>query len=265
METKVTLAQGSMLFRGTVAGDGSVTYQIINNLTNFSGPNFSRAEIDTTHLHSTSRSYVLGLKDAGDFTASMNLDLSDPVHKALITDLNATESTPFKLLLSSGDYVHFQGQVKGLPLSGAVDALVTGSLTIRITGETEWHFKAAKANILWDSKLAAVEATGAVTGDFIGSLSATSVGTDAGLVPKFSSGPFVHGVHYRVEGVPAGLTVAMARTSETKATLTFSGTATDTSDTTGILLEMTDAAFAGNLLAADVAGAAKVRIALTFI
>lgn len=260
----VLMSQGSKLYRGTKAGDGSITYAVISNLTNFSGPNLTRNEIDVTSLHSVEREYELGLKDNGDFTANMNVNLRDPVHRALLSDLDSSEKIPFKLLLSSGDFFLFEGLVKGLPLSGSVDAPVSTTLSIRITGATEWHFQDAKAVIVWDSTIEGAADTGAVTGTFVGDLAATALGTADGLVPKFATGTFTNGMHYRIENVPTGLTPAIARTSDTKITLSFTGTATDTTDTVDITLSLNDSMFAGSLLAADVAGTSKVKIGITF-
>lgn len=262
---EVLMSQGSKLYRGTMAGDGSVTYAIISNLTNFSGPNLTRNEIDVTSLHSTSREYKLGLKDNGEFTANMNVNLRDPVHRALISDLDGTDDIPFKLEFSTGDFLLFYGLVKGMPLSGAVDAVVTASLSLRITGEMKWNFRDAKAAIIWDSTLAGAADTGAVTGTYVGDLAATSLGTSEGVVPKFATGPFVSGLHYRLENVPAGLTPALTRTSDTKITLGFTGTATATEDTVDVMLHLNDSIFMGSLYASDVAGAQKIRVGITFL
>lgn len=107
---------------------------IIGEIISFSGIDGEASEIDITTLASTAKEFRQGLQDFGNFTIELNRDPSDVGQQELESAKAAQATREFILTLASGDVFTFDGFVKSLTTAGAVDAVVTGSSSIRITG-----------------------------------------------------------------------------------------------------------------------------------
>lgn len=109
----------------------------IGEMTDFSGLGGSANEIDTTHLKSTAREFVMGLKDSGTFTAEVQFQPGD-VGQIFLRQRQDVLSVPtlFLLRLSDPDAteISFNAFVQSFSISGAVDEKATASVTLRITG-----------------------------------------------------------------------------------------------------------------------------------
>lgn len=95
-----------------------------------------RAEIDTTHLRSTAKEFLLGLKDAGTYTFSMNWLFDDAGQLALQTAEGSGDAYNFRVTYPSTDALTFSGYVKSVsgPSLG-VDDKLSGSVNIKISGD----------------------------------------------------------------------------------------------------------------------------------
>jgi hypothetical protein len=95
-----------------------------------------RTEIDTTHLASDAKEYLLGLKDSGNYNFNMNWLFDDLGQDALLEAESSDDAYDFKVEYPSGNSMTFEGLVKGVtgPSLG-VDDKMSGSVSIRITGE----------------------------------------------------------------------------------------------------------------------------------
>lgn len=124
-------AQGSTLkIDNATPGTADVA---IENIKSFSGFDGEKTEIDVTNLDSTAKEYRLGLQDYGSFSFEWNPSYS-ATGQNVVRAAGSTVKT-FKLTLPNGTTADFQGIVKnGTAITGGVDNVIDGSVTIRITG-----------------------------------------------------------------------------------------------------------------------------------
>ena len=88
MANNAIVTQGSSITLN-IPGGTPVT-AIIEDATGWSGPSFTRNEIDVTTLASTAKEYVLGLKDPGQFSINVNYNIWDDAgQEALWKELNS--------------------------------------------------------------------------------------------------------------------------------------------------------------------------------
>lgn len=118
--------------------DASGTPVIIECIKSFSGMDGQSSEIDITCLSSLAKEFRQGLQDFGSFTIELNRDPNDLGQIELENAKAAQATRTFILTLASGDVATFDGFVKSLTIAGGVDAVVTGSAAIRITGLVVW-------------------------------------------------------------------------------------------------------------------------------
>jgi hypothetical protein len=131
MASTAITAQGSALSIGA-------TPTPIENVTSFSGFDGQSAEIDVTNLASTSKEFLAGLTDPGAFSFEFHPNfLTATVGQELLRAAAISGAlTDFELDLSDGVNIAFKGVVQNaLSSSGGVDAALTGSCSLRISGD----------------------------------------------------------------------------------------------------------------------------------
>jgi hypothetical protein len=123
-----------------VAAPFSATFTLsalIGEMTDFSGLGGSASEIDVTHLGSSAREFVMGLKDSGSLTVEVQFQPGD-VGQIFLRRRQDVLSVPTAFILGlsnpTATQVEFNAFVQGFSISGAVDEKVTASVTLRITG-----------------------------------------------------------------------------------------------------------------------------------
>jgi hypothetical protein len=116
-------------------GDSPLTFTEVGEITNFTAFDGAAAEIDTTHLQSTAKEFLMGLQDFGNFNCDTNY-LSADAGQVLVRAAKASRAVQdFKLTYSDATTASFQGYVLSAPVSGGVDSKLDGSFSIRITGD----------------------------------------------------------------------------------------------------------------------------------
>ena len=123
------------------AANGTLTpvaWTEIGEVTDFSGPDGTASEIDTTHLQSTAKEFLMGLPDEGSISLSINWAPTDTGQLAVVAARKARTEKDFKITYSDDSTATFKGYVLGLSSSGSVDGKIDGSVTIRITDEVTW-------------------------------------------------------------------------------------------------------------------------------
>jgi hypothetical protein len=141
--------QGSELWFITGAG----ALQKVGCVTTISGISSPRDQIETTCLEDDARSYVGGLQTPGTAQFGINFDPSDASHMALETIYGANTSVWWILGWSDGtadpsvdtallpdlpttrSWITFQGYVSDLPFDFAINAVVSSSISIQMSGE----------------------------------------------------------------------------------------------------------------------------------
>lgn len=116
----------------------SIDNQAIGEVVDFSGPGGSASVIDATHLGSTAKEKLMGLPDEGQFTFNLNLDPQDAGQEDLRDARLARSKNSYVLTLSDGTTLSFDGFCLEFSIAGGVDALVSASCTIEITGPVTW-------------------------------------------------------------------------------------------------------------------------------
>lgn len=126
-------AQGTILeIDATVPGTAD---QAISDITTFSGFDGEASEVDTTSLESTAKEFILGLQDFGSFNVEMFPNYTDAGQNDLRAAATSGDLKTFKLTLPNATTVDFTAYVKNADsLSGGVDAAVTSSASLRVSG-----------------------------------------------------------------------------------------------------------------------------------
>jgi hypothetical protein len=115
-----------------------VEWTEIGEVTDFSGPDGTASEIETTHLGSTAKEFLMGLPDEGSLSLSINWQADDTGQTAVREARAARTEEDFKITYSDASTATFKGYVLGLSSSGSVDGKIDGSITIRITDAATW-------------------------------------------------------------------------------------------------------------------------------
>lgn len=113
----------------------------IGQVVGFNGPSGSASVIDITHLGSTAKEKMIGLRDEGQVSLDIIYDTgATALHTALKDDRASRTKRIFDIQLTDNGAVssqpsafYFSGYVTGLSLTGAVDDAVKGSVTLDIS------------------------------------------------------------------------------------------------------------------------------------
>ncbi len=129
------VAQGTVISRESSLGSGSFT--AVADVRSWSGPTTENPEIDTTTLSSTAKEFVGGLVDFGELSLELNFDPNKASHQQLFADMEASPPTVTGwriTFVSPTQNYTWSAFVKGFSISGEVDGVIQGSLTLRLSG-----------------------------------------------------------------------------------------------------------------------------------
>ena len=133
-------AQGTQFFWSSDTAASTADARLVGEVTDFSGPGGQASIIDVTHLNSTAKEKLVGLRDEGQVSMTLNLSFSDAGQVALRAD-RATRSRR-KCVIKFNDNTTdaaktkaiFDGYCMGFSITGAVDNKVSANAVIEITG-----------------------------------------------------------------------------------------------------------------------------------
>ncbi len=140
-ETLVAMSSGT-----TVSIEGHL-FTAIGEITGFSGPSGNAVVIDVTNLNSTAKEKKIGIRDEGNLNINLNFNSSaDQYQIALKDDRANRDKRTFDIKLNDTSTVaasqpsalYFDGYVTGFSLSGGVDNVVKGVVTIELTSAIHW-------------------------------------------------------------------------------------------------------------------------------
>ena len=116
--------------------------QAIAQITGYTGPQISCSKLDTTDLSSTAKTFIPSLRDSGD----VSLDIvfgseATALHSALRSDLETRTKRVYDIVLTDQTTVagsqpsafYFDGYITNFSLSGSVDNIIKGNVTIAIS------------------------------------------------------------------------------------------------------------------------------------
>ncbi len=134
MSSDAIEAQGTTLKIGD--GASPEVFTAIPEIKSFSGPGGSASVIDSTDLASEAKEKLMGLHDEGQLTFEINYIMTNPEHQQLRTDRRNRTKRNFQLVFNddSSTTWDFSAYVPGFSVSGGVDELINGSVTLEITG-----------------------------------------------------------------------------------------------------------------------------------
>ncbi len=127
-------AQGAVF---TIA-DSMASPVVVGGVVSFTGFDGEASDIDITTLASTAKEFRQGLQDFGNFSIDLMRDPTDPGQIELESAKAAQSTRECTLTLASGDVATFNAYVKSVTAAGGVDAVVTGSSNLKITGAVVW-------------------------------------------------------------------------------------------------------------------------------
>ncbi|MCG8430381.1 MAG: hypothetical protein MJA29_04335 [Candidatus Omnitrophica bacterium] len=115
--------------------------EAIGQVMGFNGPSGSANVIDITHLGSTAKEKMIGLRDEGQLSIDIIYDTgATALHTALKDDRATRTQRIFDITLtdngtasSQPSAFYFDSYVTNLSITGAVDDVVKGSITLEIT------------------------------------------------------------------------------------------------------------------------------------
>lgn len=131
----IVKSQGTKI---TVSADGT-TFKTVGHVKSFSGVGGGSATvIDTTHLLSVAKEKALGLQDFGEVSLELNYVPADEGQVILKTAQENQSEIDVKIELpdgtTSGTTWAFKAYVSTFPKGGGVDDIITGSVTMPISG-----------------------------------------------------------------------------------------------------------------------------------
>jgi hypothetical protein len=117
------------------SGGSPYTFITVGNIVSMNGLRGGQATvIDVTNLASTRKEKVMGLPDEGQITCQLQYDPDDTGQIEAEAARAARTLKDFRVTLSDGTTFTFSGYVLTFGLDIGVDTVVTGSITIEITG-----------------------------------------------------------------------------------------------------------------------------------
>lgn len=131
-------SQGCVLYFSTTTALSTAIS--VGNVVGFNGPSGSANVIDCSHLGSTAREKRMGLPDEGSLSMDVLFSATDGGQKKLRECRAARTQGHFaiKLTDASSNHVHGDCYVTGFAITGAVDEILKGSITLEITGPLTW-------------------------------------------------------------------------------------------------------------------------------
>ena len=132
-----TVASQGVTFKIGDGGTPTETFNTVGEVTTISGLRGGSAQvIDVSTLASTRREKIMGLPDEGQITVGLNYDPVDARQGDLETARSNRALTNFQIELSNtpATVFAFSGYVLSFSVDAGVDTVVTGQVTIEITG-----------------------------------------------------------------------------------------------------------------------------------
>jgi hypothetical protein len=151
--------QGTQLFIIDPDATGGCEILTIECATSLSGLGSPREQIETTCLEDDARSYVGGLATPGQLTVTVNFDPNNESHFRMYelwkdnvdfqfaigfgpeTNVPTVDTSCDFVLPTARTYITGSGYISDVPIEIALNAVVTASIPIQVSGEYTIHRK----------------------------------------------------------------------------------------------------------------------------
>ncbi|GGD63438.1 phage tail tube protein [Caballeronia sp. LZ025] len=136
MTSTAISSQGTKISKNTGTTQTPV-WTAVKNVSNLNGFSGSASDIDVTDFDSTAKEYRQGLQDWDTVSFDINVNMKEASHAALLADKRSGVVSQYQVLLSDGTTIEFEGYVKSFPITAGVDAVVKGTVAIKISGDID--------------------------------------------------------------------------------------------------------------------------------
>jgi len=151
-----TVATTKIEIHGTFPTTGSAsrkltgyTMGLIGEITDFTGPGGQAAVIDITNIQSTAKEKLIGIRDEGQVSMSLNFDPTDGGQTGLRDDRDNRTRNKYAIRLTDvatgssalPSWCYFNGYCLTFSISGAVDNKITANTVLEIDGPVVWSTK----------------------------------------------------------------------------------------------------------------------------
>lgn len=141
--TKKATLQGVDSTAYTTYGSGGTaqkyTMSNVGTVKSIKGFDGQSSKIDSTHLLSRAKQFLLGLQDFGAVTIELLMDNTDTGQQYLRTAKSQQLIVPFSVTLSNGDTAAFLAGVEQFSFDGAEpDGVMAGSVSLIVSNEPAW-------------------------------------------------------------------------------------------------------------------------------
>jgi hypothetical protein len=118
----------------------------IGEVTDFNGPGGAAAVIDVSHLGSTAKEKLIGLRDEGQLSMSLNYNATDTGQAGLRTDRAARVRNHYDMIFRDTTWsasalpsrAYFWAYCLQFAITGAVDDKIAANAVLEITGAVEY-------------------------------------------------------------------------------------------------------------------------------
>lgn len=126
----------------TAYSSGGSAYKLtmteVGEVSSISGFDGTAPEINTTHLRSTAKEYLIGLQDYGGMQLALNLDNSDTGQTLMRAIKAAATVKGFQITDSAGYITTFPALVQSFSISMQADDAVRAQIQMKIAAEPAW-------------------------------------------------------------------------------------------------------------------------------
>lgn len=120
--------------------------ELVGEITDFTGPGGAAAVIDITNVQSTAKEKLIGLRDEGQLSLSLNFNATDAGQQGLRDDRSSRNRNKFVILMTDvatgssafPSWCFFNGYCMNFSIAGSVDNKVSANAVIEIDGPVIW-------------------------------------------------------------------------------------------------------------------------------
>jgi hypothetical protein len=151
-----TVATTKIEIHGTFGTTGSTarkltgyTMELIGEITDFTGPGGQAQVIDITSINSTAKEKLIGIRDEGQVSISLNYSPTDAGQVGLKEDRDLRTRQKYAMRMTDvttgasalPSWCYFNGYCLAFSISGAVDNKVSANAVLEIDGAVIWSTK----------------------------------------------------------------------------------------------------------------------------
>lgn len=133
-------AQGAMVFFSTTSANTTAAAGRVEQVVSFNGPSGSAGVIDVTHLGSTAKEKLIGLRDEGSIGFDVNFLATGAVQTKMRESRAARTLSNIAIAFNdtAKTLAAMECYVSGFAISGSVDNKITASIQCEINGPVTW-------------------------------------------------------------------------------------------------------------------------------